>query len=55
MTAFDRIDTPAEYEAARRELARLAYEEGRPSRDPQRAALADAIREYERRQQEHAP
>lgn len=51
MTArYDRIETPAEAEAARREMVRLAFTERRPTTDPERMALQDAPHDYAMRQ-----
>jgi hypothetical protein len=46
MTRWERLDTPAELEAAQRDLIRLAFEERRPHTDPERESLQLAIHEY---------
>jgi hypothetical protein len=51
---FDRIETRAEFEAAERELLRLAYEEKRTPLDAERLALTDALNDYRRRNGEDA-
>jgi hypothetical protein len=47
---WERIETPAELEAAQRELIRLAFEERRPHTDPEREAVQSAIHEYAMRE-----
>jgi hypothetical protein len=50
MTRFDRIETEAEAEAARREMVRLAFTERRPTTDPERMALQDVLHDFAMRQ-----
>jgi hypothetical protein len=48
---FERIETDAELDVARGELARLAFVEGRLTTDPERASLTELIGQYERRRE----